>query len=245
MVIDYAGARFVTDPTFDPPGVHGVMERIVAPAIPLEDLGSVDVVLLSHDEHSDNFDSSGRALAMTTKAIVTGMGAARRLGAPAVGLTAGESVYFSTDDQSVPVEITAVEAVHGPLDGAQDATGNVNAEVIGFVLRTPGQPTVYISGDNASMAPLAAITSRFPQIDVAILFTGAARLPSKNDGRPLTLTSQRAADAAVFIGAPHVVPAHYQGWSMYSENADDIVRAFDEAGIKQRLHMKPAGTWTL
>jgi hypothetical protein len=86
VVIDYAGVRFVTDPTFDPPGIHGVMERIVAPALTLEDLGPVDVVLLSHDEHSDNFDASGRELALTTRMIVTGVGAATRLGAPAVGL---------------------------------------------------------------------------------------------------------------------------------------------------------------
>jgi L-ascorbate metabolism protein UlaG (beta-lactamase superfamily) len=95
------------------------------------------------------------------------------------------------------------------------------------------------------MAPLAAITSRFPQIDVAFLFAGAARLVSKNNGNPLTLTSQRAADAAVFLGASRVVPAHYEGWSIYSENAADILRAFDEVGISQRLQMTPAGTWTL
>jgi hypothetical protein len=41
------------------------------------------------------------------------------------------------------------------------------------------------------------------------------------------------------------VPAHYEGWSIYSENAADIVRAFDEAGVSQRLHMTTAGTWTL
>lgn len=54
----------------------------------------------------------------------------------------------------------------------------VNTEVIGFVLSGPGLPTVYLSGDNASIATVAEIARRAPAIDAAVLHAGAARVPT-------------------------------------------------------------------
>jgi L-ascorbate metabolism protein UlaG (beta-lactamase superfamily) len=62
-LIEYGGLRFLTDPTFDAPGTYasGLTKTAPASAAPA-DLGRIDVVLLSHDEHDDNLDASGRAL---------------------------------------------------------------------------------------------------------------------------------------------------------------------------------------
>lgn len=86
--------------------------------------------------------------------------------------------------------VQAVPAVHGPEDGDRDADGNVNCEVTGFVLSGPGLPTIYISGDNASIRTVAEISRRLPDIDVAVLHAGAARVPAKFGGRPLTFDSR-------------------------------------------------------
>ena len=137
----------------------------------------------------------------------------------------------------------AVPAVHGPEDAERDADGNVNTEVIGFVLSGPGLPTVYVSGDNASVATVAEIARRAPAIDAAVLHAGAARVPGKFRGRPLSLDSIRAAAAAAVLGVPVVVPAHYDGWAHFSENRDDLQRAFDDAGLATRLHAPEHGTW--
>jgi L-ascorbate metabolism protein UlaG (beta-lactamase superfamily) len=59
-VIELGGVRLLTDPTFDPPGDHPIGDRVLTktsgPALPAEDLGRVDAVLLSHDQHPDNLD---------------------------------------------------------------------------------------------------------------------------------------------------------------------------------------------
>ena len=47
-----------------------------------EDVGPVDVVLLSHDHHADNLDDLGRALLPTAPTVVTTRSGARRLGSP-------------------------------------------------------------------------------------------------------------------------------------------------------------------
>ena len=89
----------------------------------------------------------------------------------------------------------------------------------------------------------AQIAARFPAIDVAVLFAGASRLSTKNQGRPLTLTGQRAADVTAVLAVPQVVVAHIEGWSIYSENITDVRKAFDEAGIAARLVVNDAGFW--
>ena len=75
------------------------------------------------------------------------------------------------------------------------------------------------------------VADRVGTIDVAVLFAGAARVPAKDGGRPLTFTSQRAAAAAELLAANVVIPAHLDSWAHFSEGLDDFVAAFDEAGI--------------
>lgn len=119
----------------------------------------------------------------------------------------------------------------------------MNCEVTGFVLTGEGLPTVYVSGDNASLAVVAEIARRMPPVDVAVLFVGAARVPSKMRGRPLTLTAQRAGAAASVLGSPVVVAAHCDGWAHFSETRSDIERAFDDAGLAGHLRTADNGEW--
>lgn len=238
VVIDYGGTRFVTDPTFDEPRDYGAMVKLIGPSVAQAELGAVDAVLLSHDDHNDNLDINGRHWATTAvPTIVTGPGAASRMGGNAIGLQSWEHTDFGG------ITVTAVPAVHGPLDGTRDASGHVNAEVTGFILQAADLPTVYISGDNASLIPVLEIAQRFPGIDVAVLFAGASRLPTKNQSRPLTLTGPRAADVAATLHVSQVVIAHIEGWSIYSEKIGDVRTAFSEAGIADRLVDTEAGRW--
>lgn len=243
-VVDIAGRRIVMDPTFDPPGPHAYLTKTAGPAVDVTDLGPVDLVLVSHDQHPDNFDDGGRALAAAVPQVLTPPGAAARLGANAHGLAAWQAVELPGGDGFTSLVVQAVPAVHGPADGERDADGFVNCEVSGYVLSGQGQPTIYLSGDNASVAAVKAVADAVGRIDVAVLFVGAARVPSKERGRPLTLTGARAAAAAEILGAGVVIAAHLDSWAHFSEGMDDVVTAFDEAGISDRLVRTPHGHWT-
>jgi L-ascorbate metabolism protein UlaG (beta-lactamase superfamily) len=246
VVIDYAGVRFVSDPTFDPPGDYGPYHKSAGPAVTTDELGQVDVVLVSHDSHVDNFDNIGRQFAAEVPVVLTTPRSALRLGGTARGLAPFESFALpSTSDDRTTVIVHAVPAQHGPSDGAPDENGDINSEVVGFVLQADGLPSVYISGDNASILPVVEISKRFAHIDVAVLHAGAARVPSKFEGRPLTLTAERAADVAQLLGVSYVVPAHCEGWSLYSQTPEDVRRAFDDAGIGNRLRYQRPGRWAL
>ncbi|WP_322857778.1 MBL fold metallo-hydrolase [Mycobacterium shigaense] len=240
-VIDIAGRRIVLDPTFDPPGPHDYLEKLTGPAVSAESLGQIDAVLISHDQHPDNLDNAGRKLAEGAPLIVTNPGAASRFGPPAVGLQPWQSYYLPGGPGRIAAQ--AVPAVHGPADGMRDMKGHVNCEVTGFVLYGPGLPTIYLSGDNASMSAVGEVADRVADIDIAVLFAGAASVPAKERGRPLTLTSARAAAAAEVLGVKVVIPAHVDGWAHFSEGPAELTAAFDQAGIKRVLRTAPHGEW--
>lgn len=245
-VIDVGGLRIVVDPTFDEPGPKGpggYLTKLTGPAASPSDLGAVDVVLVSHDQHPDNLDVSGREFALVAPLLLTGPASAGRLGPAATGLSPWSTYRMPRPDGNGELQITAVPAVHGPEDGEKDDDGHVNCEVIGFVLSGRALPTVYVSGDNASMRVVGEISRKIGRIDVAVLFMGAARVPAKNEGRPLTLTSERGSAAAAILDASSVIPAHCDGWAHFTEGHAEITRAFNDAGLLAVLADAAPGEW--
>jgi L-ascorbate metabolism protein UlaG (beta-lactamase superfamily) len=202
----------------------------------------VDLVLVSHDNHADNLDGAGREFALAAPLLVTTASGAKRLGHPAVGLPAWTRHTLARPDGG-SLTITSVPAVHGPEDAERDPDGFVNCEVIGFVLSGEDLPTLYMSGDNASIRTVEEIARRMPEIDATVLHAGAARVPAKFRGRALSLDSVRAAAAAAILGPSVVIPAHYDGWAHFSEGRDDLVRAFDDAGLSGQFRLRDHGTW--
>ncbi|NMO56085.1 MBL fold metallo-hydrolase [Actinoplanes sp. TBRC 11911] len=223
VLFEYGGLRFLTDPTFDAPGDYPrpggrFLTRTAPPAAGPETLGTIDVVLLSHDEHPDNLDNSGRELLGGVPLVLTTPSAAGRLGGTTRGLQPWEEVHLDG------VTVTAVPALHGP-QGAEAVMG----EVTGFVLTAGGLPTLYVSGDNASLDLVRQIAARF-DVDTAVLFAGAVRI-GVFDNAVLTLDGSMAAEAAAILGARHVVPAHVDSWKHFTEGREEFVTAFEKAGL--------------
>ncbi|MDF2443913.1 MAG: hypothetical protein JWR01_2116 [Subtercola sp.] len=229
VLIEYGGLRLLTDPTFDQPREYpGSFEKKSAPSVGPDSLGRIDAVLLSHDEHVDNLDESGRALLADVPVTYTTRSGAIRLAGSAAGLAPWESVTLERADGG-GVTITATPALHGP-PGAESVVG----EVIGFLLSGDGLPTVYVSGDNASLDVVREVAARAGTIDTADRVAGAVRRPVQG-GALLTLDAAGAADAVRILGARRVVPAHVDGWAHFTEGPDDVARAFAAAGLAHTL----------
>ena len=231
-LLEYAGLRIVTDPTFDAPQIYEDPEettlvKTTGPAIAREDLGAVDLVLLSHHGHKDNLDWEGLELiAQGIPTLSTRQAADELFGGGVVGLDNWESYDFG------PVTITAMPALHGP-PGSEPMVG----PVIGFMLESPGEPTIYVSGDNASLPLVQQIADRFAPVDIALLFAGAARVDEID--ADLTLNSADAATAAKLLGARLVVGLHTEDWAHFSHTRSQLEVAFELTGI---LANTPRGT---
>jgi L-ascorbate metabolism protein UlaG (beta-lactamase superfamily) len=229
----------LTDPTFDPPGDYPIGERVLTktrgPAIGPSELGRVDAVLLSHDQHPDNLDQLGREFLMGASVVLSTAAAKERLGGPVRALRNWERVELHSATGSTRIRVTAVPARHGP-EGSEHLVG----EVAGFVLSGPVLPSVYVSGDNASLDLVRMIAGRLGPTDIALLSAGAARTALAS-GAFLTLTSDDAAEAVRILGAPETVPLHFEGWAHYTQGADTLRRAFQRAGLAERLHVLRPG----
>lgn len=232
-ILEIGGVRLLTDPTFDAPGDYPIGQRVLVktagPSLGPDDIGLIDAVLLSHDQHPDNLDHSGRTYVASASLVLSTNAAAQRLGEPVQALPVWDSVDIEG------VRITAVPAQHGP-DGSLEVVG----EVTGFILEGVGLPKVYISGDNASLDVVRSIADRFGAFDVAVLFVGAARTPLM-PADFLTLTSALAAEAAQILEARQVVPLHFEQWAHFTEGSDALAESFTHAGLRDRLHLLEPG----
>ncbi|KUM96984.1 Zn-dependent hydrolase [Streptomyces cellostaticus] len=235
VLIEYGGLRFLTDPTFDAPGDYPapsgrVLTKTAPPRTSPAELGPVDVVLLSHDQHADNLDHLGRALLADVPHTFTTASAAGRLGGATRALAPWESVELPRPDGGT-VTVTGAPGLHGPK-GSEPIVG----EVMGFVLTSADLPSVYVSGDNASLELVQEIADRYAPVDTAVLFAGAPRLPVL-DNALLVLDGAGTASAARLLDARRVVPAHCDSWAHFTETRDDVVTAFTAAGLADRLQL--------
>jgi L-ascorbate metabolism protein UlaG (beta-lactamase superfamily) len=241
-LIEYSGLRFLTDPTFDAPGDYrqpgGLLTKTAPSAAGPADLGRIDVVLLSHDEHPDNLDNSGRAMLADVPLTLTTTGAGQRLGNGARGLADWESIELDRPGGGT-ITVTGAPAIHGP--GSREEVEPFTGQVIGFVLTGRDLPTVYVSGDNASLEAVREIAERFGPVHTAVLFAGAPRFPVLFEGAPIVLDSAQVVEAAEILGARRVVPVHYDSWAHFTEGRDELVAAFTDAGLVDRLDLGDLG----
>jgi len=236
-LIELSGLRFLTDPTFDPPGGDYTtgpvtLHKTGGPAVPVDSV-VFDVILLSHDHHADNLDRLGRAALPRAQKVITTAAGAERLGGNAVGLNAWASVDVAAPDGSV-LRVTATPARHGPEGGDR-------GPVIGFVLQPAAAPdaAVYVSGDTVWYDELREIGKRF-NIDRAILNMGAARVAVVGPAH-LTMSAADGVEFARAFPETAIIPLHFEGWQHFSESRSVIAAAFAQAGLESRLHWMEPG----
>jgi L-ascorbate metabolism protein UlaG (beta-lactamase superfamily) len=132
-LIEIDGFRLLTDPTFDDAHTayqlpHVKLEKTIGPALKADAIGPIDAVLLSHDQHSDNLDNSGRDFLKHVKRVLTTEAGAQRLGGHVEGLAPWGTAHLKDRDGN-SLTITATPARHGPA-GIEPLSG----DVIGFVV---------------------------------------------------------------------------------------------------------------
>jgi L-ascorbate metabolism protein UlaG (beta-lactamase superfamily) len=237
-LLEFGGARILTDPTFDPAGSEYTsgpvtLSKTASPAITADRL-DFEFVLLSHDHYFDNLDRLGRNVLSRANQVLTTTAGAQRLGGNAMGLAPGESVQIHSRN-GARTFVTATPARHGPAD-------HDRGPVIGFVLQESGDlgSAVYVSGDTVWYEDIAGLRDRFP-IRTAILFMGAARPPGVGPWN-VTMTAAEALQFARTFPEACIIPLHFEGWRHFTESRSEISAAFVDAGLNHRLRWLSPGT---
>jgi len=243
MLIDINGYRIVTDPAFDAAGGSyqsgsgRVLKKTGSPALHPSDLGQVDLVLLSHDQHKDNLDNSGREFLNTVSLVISTKEARGRLGlATVTGVDEWQAVNIATD--KVPgLSITGTPCMHGSDEELHKVAGHV----LGFILEWDGQNNgvLYISGDTVFFKGVEEVAERYT-VDTAILHIGRAGFPQLGD-RYLTFTTEEAIRTAKLMHVNKLVPTHQEGWEHFQESRAKSKEQIIAAGLEDKLVWLMAG----
>lgn len=242
-LIEMAGWRLLTDPTFDPPGRRysfgwgAFSHKEAGPSIAPSALEAIDAVLLSHDHHGDNLDAAGRAWLPSAGVVVTTVAGAQRLGGDARGLEPWATTRLETPGRPT-IEITATPCRHGP-----PFSRPITGDVIGFGVRHDRQTrgVVWVTGDTVLYEGLRQVADRL-QVDVAILHMGAVRFPVTGPLR-YTMTAKEAVALCRIVRPRVAVPVHYEGWRHFHQGREAAEREFARApeDVRRRIRWLPIG----
>ncbi|MEM9070935.1 MAG: MBL fold metallo-hydrolase [Myxococcota bacterium] len=246
MLLEIDGLRLLTDPVFDPAGSEYRIGKtrlaryinLDGPAVEADALGPIDAVLLSHDQHRDNLDRRGRELVKDApRTLTTPEGAgrlARHVGERATGLRPFEQTVLRAPS-GLEVRITGMPARHGP-PGTEWLTGTVT----GFLLEWEGQRDggVYISGDTRYFQGIHDIAAR-TQIGTCFIHAGSGCFPATGPVR-YSMDGAEVRRTVETLSPARVVPIHFEGWSHFSEDPDELREAL--RATTHNVQWLPLGT---
>ena len=241
-LLEIGNFRLLTDPGFDPKGTERSegpghdLKKTMSPPIPAEKIGRIDAVLLSHQQHYDNLDNTGRTLLPKAGRVLTTKESSAVLGGNAEGMAPWDKTELK-NDAGETIRVTETPAKHAAIPEVQKATG----DTMGFLLEWSGQKNggLYITGDTVYVPEIEEVGKRF-KVSTAILHMGAAQVPAAGDNR-LTMNGEEGAKVTKMTAAATVFAAHYEGWMHYTEQRDGIEKAFAAANLSNRLKWPPLG----
>lgn len=204
--VDYASLSLLVDPSLDPALAWAPIEGIAhdgrnplceLPESPEQVVADLDGVLVSH-LHEDHWDETALRLLPADASLACQPEAVEALAES--GLT---QLHVATAETAswLGIELTATAGHHsnGP---SREALGPVS----GFLLRAPGEPSLWIAGDSVWCPELAAEIDRH-RPDVIVVNAGGALLA---DGERITMDAGDVARVLDAAPAARVVAVHME-----------------------------------
>ena len=244
VLLRLGGFTILTDPNFIhrgeqiPLGYGLTTTRLTDPALEIEELPPLDLVVLSH-WHADHFDRVAEERLPRSLPILTTPEAARELGErgfeAAIALETWQTA--SRDKDGTQLSITAMPGRHAP-----SALAVALPDVMGSLLElAPGsdQPgiRVYISGDTIMYEGLREIPGRYPQLDLALVHLGGTRVM----GVTVTMDADQGVELLQLLRPRMAIPIHFDDYEAFKSPLEDFVSAVRDAGLEDRVRYVARG----
>jgi len=250
ILININGFKILTDPTLNnkdgwlPQYVSSPLafsKKYIDPALSPEEIGKVDLVLLSHDHHSDNLDKNGRVFIKTVPVVLSTKDAVKRLkNSNTVGLDNWEE-YFINDQKVKGMKITAIPAQHTNIRQLDKTMG----KVLGFTIEWDGQKNgcIYISGDTVLFEGIYELAKR-KKVDTAILHLGSGAFPYLKRNLRVTMNGEEAIKVSSLLKANNVIPIHYEGWWHFKQSAKSLKNEIQRSNENEKFIWLKSGIET-
>jgi len=250
ILLDINGFKILTDPTLDKK--DGIFPQYVSsplafskkyrdPALSVAEIGSVDLVLLSHDHHSDNLDKNGKKFIKTVPVVLSTKDAVRRLkNENTIGLDNWEE-YPIEDKRVKGLKITAIPAQHTNIKRLDRLMG----KVLGFTIEWDGQENgcIYISGDTVLFEGIYELAEK-KKVDIAILHLGAGAFPYLKRNLRVTMNGEEAVETTKLLNPKMVIPIHYEGWWHFRQTTKSLKNEIEKSGQNDKFLWLESGIET-
>ncbi|SFD22144.1 L-ascorbate metabolism protein UlaG, beta-lactamase superfamily [Chitinophaga sp. CF118] len=218
ILLEIDGYRIMTDPTLDNAGqfyYHGygaASRKTENPAYPITGINNIDLILLSHHQHKDNFDNNGKSFTKNVANVISTKNASKALSG-VIGLDNWQTQKIETD-KIKNLRITATPAQHHPGWIPEFISG----KVIGFIIEFDGQENgvIYISGDTVYFKGIDEVAKRY-KIDVGIFHVGSVQFRYLTGFGQYTMDSKDLIKAVNVLNPNKVIPIHHKGWTHFKE----------------------------
>ncbi|CAA9471215.1 MAG: hypothetical protein AVDCRST_MAG25-2057 [uncultured Rubrobacteraceae bacterium] len=202
LVVAVGDRTVLVDPMLSPPEAMPPIQntpnerRNPLVGLPELDLSAVDAVLVTHT-HADHFDEAAAAKL--------------RKDLPILCQPEDEDKFTSDGFSDVRPVTDSLSWGNVELSrtGGRHGTGEIGAlmaPVSGFVLRSPGEPALYVAGDTIWCPEVEeALEAHRP--GVVVVNAGAARF---NEGDPITMNAEDVAEVVRHAGGATVVAVHME-----------------------------------
>jgi len=239
VLIRYQGFTILTDPNFLHKGDHvhlgyGITsERLTNPALNLEQLPPIDLVVLSH-MHEDHFDKLVQDKLDKNVPIVTTPEGARALAGIGFRRTYGLGTWDRIDVEKgeARLRITAAPGRHGKV-GMQALLPDVMGSVLDFGPNTTTPSyRMYISGDTLIHDDLKMIPQRFPGVDLALLHLGGTRILGVFK---VTMDGKDGVKLLQIVQPKKAIPIHYDDYDVFKSPLSDFAQDVKAAGLDEQV----------
>lgn len=238
VLLRYGGFTILTDPNFLHKGErvrlgYGLRsKRRTNPAIELEDLPPIDLVLLSH-LHEDHFDRVVEERLDRSTPIVSTPHAAQALAGKGFTATRALETWetLAASKGGATVRITSMPGEHGP-GALSKLLPPVMGSLLEFDAGRDGAPfRLYISGDTLVHETMREIPRRYPEIDLGLLHLGGTRAL----GLLVTMDAKQGVEALQIVSPRLAIPIHYNDYTVFRSPIGDFQRAVRDAGLQDRV----------
>jgi L-ascorbate metabolism protein UlaG (beta-lactamase superfamily) len=223
-LIRYAGFTVLTDPNFLHRGQRAYLgrglwsKRRTEPAVAVDDLPPLDLVVLSH-LHGDHFDRIARHGLDHGVPVATTPQAGRRLtrwGFAPRPLQTWQSTELTRDGNTLRVTALPGRHARGP---AQRLLPPVMGSLLEF--SGPGRRPLrlYLSGDTLFYDGLRAIRDRYGDIDVGVLHLGGTKIL----GMTVTMDGRQGVDLLQLLQPDTAVGVHFDDYGVFKSPLADFL----------------------
>lgn len=239
VLINFYGVWILTDPIFSErvgPSV-GIAtigpKRFVQPALKIEELPPVDIILLSH-AHYDHMDLPSLKNFKYCRDIITAKITSDILSRAGIknSVELGWGDKITIGERGKEVEIIAIEVNHWGRRWPDDRYRGYN----GYVLRRGGRAILF--GGDTAYTSLFSSYRKFGKYDIAIMPIGAY-----DPWIHAHCTPEQALSMANDAGAKYIFPIHHKTFKLSDEPLDEPIYRLQKALEKepQRIAVREIG----